>query len=934
MTSKKAQRIILPSAWELTEDAEYELFSLSVPTLGLQAVKALAERRYQRSGKGYRTVPVRSLDRIIAASFPNIIQTARKAWKDVGTPWIFTTEMGDLTDLPDLIKDWLLEEFGDDFKEEVEPTIQKLERNAWQWGKSINYHLLEKPDARSFPDFRFQVIPHYLAERFINNPTVKFGDRDQHELTFYRVVRLEGGAELISWPPQRVFSGNQNEAYLSFVLNFKLQTVPWRELPLIYPQLSVRRWIVEPFKKYPYRGATVYVGDNRRWLDGERQPFRLMPLKLTTKGQKPQWPRAISNLLELNDSPLPDINTLTLKPGYNWSAKYIEPTGIQAAIAYDNRWGKEPCKPGVSPRDLYSLDRAICDRIEQGDLPLARVGEAPKIGTDRNYIWGKGESKSKEDKTPKKRQDVSTVMLRPNIAAPATFRLQESAPQTILILWETEKCRDALIEEICETLDLSPPKQNRSSPTLESMSTEAQFYTIEELICQGKYGLLTIKTQHVEELTQKLDLDRPGVPGKNRQQKRVHLIEERVLEIADSLPKPEGLSGAIVEIKGKNKFFPRESDPKLAVRIGVMKAGYVNQHINPLTDFTKERKEYSIDNPSNRVQRAVSDLLRQFGVLPVFLIDRKKDTIDANLWLTCFYVLRRTRKTGASNQPSTIAIVVRVNPITGSVEMTTLSLFPERGWVPYSVGLGYLVHEKWEPNSDAHTTEEDSEELSSKEKQKEQNLLNRFVVNCLRDCLNTPIANDTLPRVLFMAEAQNARQMLTWLRNPNLPANDLPNQCKRDMKPEEIKRLWMVRLRVADKGEVPVGIVKDSPGSRTSSAFRWQGVSDEGNPPLYFSVRLGLTTEKYPLKKSLSRLDNGEGSAANRRLLEIAIVHCPGIDSDKLADFVHHLRSRWPYFADEVSLPFPFPFACLAKEYAVSARDIIESDSEESESEE
>jgi hypothetical protein len=88
------------------------------------------------------------------------------------------------------------------------------------------------------------------------------------------------------------------------------------------------------------------------------------------------------------------------------------------------------------------------------------------------------------------------------------------------------------------------------------------------------------------------------------------------------------------------------------------------------------------------------------------------------------------------------------------------------------------------------------------------------------------------------------------------------------------------------------------------------------------------------LQHQKSRLDSGSRQAGKARLLEIAIAHQPGIDCDKLAHFVHSLRSRWPYFANDVSLPFPFPFAIKAKEYAVSAKDsekFLESDDSEAE---
>ena len=929
---------ILPGAWELIQDVQYELFSLQVPTAWQQVAKSLAQKRVKLLGKGYPSVPVYSLDRIIAASFPKIIQTARNGWQRPGVPWVFATEMADLSDLSEFTKDWLREEFSECLgEEEVESSLEKLDHDAWRWEDPKTYSLLRQPENKYETDVRFQALPDYLAGEFIKNPTVCFDGNVQYQLTFYRVVTLDQGAELMSWPPYpvpliKVITKDKikekvkvGEAHVSFVIRFKLQTVPWRSQPIIYHQLSIRRWIKEPIDRFPYQGATVFIGDNHRWLDGVQQPFCFIPLqikqRITQEGREPRWSKAISELLKLNDSPLPDPNTLVSEPAYNWPTFGEEPVGIQGALAYDTRHRSNTlCIPGVSPLDFASLDRAIQNKIDQENFPVRRVGEAVKVSGKYAPFWEYGKSKKRDDKSPKKRDDLSTVMLRPKIAAPATFRIPENSPHTILILWETQDCRDELITEICKLLYLSPNGEAQIYETLTGVEGK-------EILYEGSLGSLRIKSQHVQDLTQRLDLEHPSVKGKNRQQKRVNLLDERIQQIASYLPKPEGLCGALIEIKPKKSFFPPESDPKLALRIGVMQAGYVNQHIHALTARKKSGEEYVTKDAPNRVQKAVSDLLRQFGILPASLIDLEKDGIEPNVWLTCFHVLRRTRKTTASNTPSTVALMVRVNPVSGIVQFTTPSLFPT--WVSYPVGLGYLITEKWNSDSYADETTSDSgEEQSSSDKKREQQFFNDFVTKCLRDCLNTPIEKDKLPRVLFMAEAQNARKMLTWLQNPKLPANDLPDELKRDMTESEISRLWLVRLRVADNGEVPVGIVKGSPGSRTSGVFHWQNICDDGGTKVYLSIRRLLNTEQgtNTLQKKQSRLDNGLLQTGNPRLLELAIVHCPEIDCKKLACFVHNLRDRWPYFADEVSLPLPFPFATLAKEYAVGAKDAVESE--------
>ncbi|MBW4540514.1 MAG: RNAseH domain-containing protein [Myxacorys chilensis ATA2-1-KO14] len=188
-----------------------------------------------------------------------------------------------------------------------------------------------------------------------------------------------------------------------------------------------------------------------------------------------------------------------------------------------------------------------------------------------------------------------------------------------------------------------------------------------------------------------------------------------------------------------------------------------------------------------------------------------------------------------------------------------------------------------------------------------------------------------------MAEAQNARRkgLLSWLQNPNLQADRILSALH--LKDEdERNRLWIARLRLQGSSyETPVAIVKPGSTKRANlgsrargTIYRWQAVS-EGEPSVYFSIRKASTNEKFPLKISESRLNNGSRSAVNARLLEVAIVHHPSIQIDRLALLIHRLRNRFPYYADDSSLPFPFPFAAKAKEYAVSFRDSVELDDSE-----
>lgn len=894
-------KILLPAAWELTQkELERQLFILKVPLQWQQVAKFLAQQRAKLQGKGYRSVPVYSLDPLIAASFPQVIQTVRYSWQKPGIPWLFATEPADLSDLPLFVKDWLIEEFSLAISEdELESSLNQLNDEDWHWEEPENYYFLNLPETAD-QNILYYAIPDCMAEEFLKKPTVCFGCDNQYELTFYRVVRLKG-SELMSWPPCPVSVTNKNKkqetelAYISFAISFQLQTVPGRKQPIIYPQLSVRRWITRPLISQenneekifvPYPGVNVYVGDRYRWLDGKQQPFCFMPIQMKRHGQELKWPKPIDRLLELNDTQLPKPKTFALEPQQRWTNVTDIEDNLQAAIAYTSKLGKHPGNFGVSPLDLASLDRAI-----QEKLPVRRVGEGIQVSpfVDKSF-WPPGKSKKKGDKTSKAPNDRSIVMSRPEIAAPAAFRDKENPIHTILILWETETCRDALLEELCQRLDLSP--------------------TEEKNLYSGTHGSLYIQTKYVDDLGERLDID-SSVPKKNRQKRRAKLLQERSDRIALSLPKYTGISGALIEIKPKPKI--PEADPKLAWRIGAIKAGYVNQHIHRLTYINKSGEEKFTKDAAERVQRAVGDLLRQFGILPAPLITEKIDKIDPHIWLTCFYVLRRTRKTTASGVPNTVALMVRVNPILGTVQFTTPSLFRDKGWVSSCEVFPHLLSQKWDVSG---------EEKPDWDKKKEQNLLNKFIANCLRDCLNTPIDGEQLPKVLFMVEAQNARLMLPWLQNPKLPANSLPHELKQHIDRQESDRLWIVRVRCHNNGEVPFGLVQDesSPGNRKIGLFRWEGVGDSSDFKLYLSKRKLLTTEQDVLRKAQSRLDDGSASAGNTPLLEIAVVHSPGIDPDKLAYLAHHLRDRWPYFPDQVTLPFPFTLAIKAKEYAVSAK--------------
>ena len=61
----------------------------------------------------------------------------------------------------------------------------------------------------------------------------------------------------MSCPPIPIPVG-KGQTFVSFVIRFRLQSVPWRQEKLVYHALSVRRWITRPLSEVPIANTIVY----------------------------------------------------------------------------------------------------------------------------------------------------------------------------------------------------------------------------------------------------------------------------------------------------------------------------------------------------------------------------------------------------------------------------------------------------------------------------------------------------------------------------------------------------------------------------------------------------------------------------------------------------------------------------------------------------
>lgn len=258
------------------------------------------------------------------------------------------------------------------------------------------------------------------------------------------MATCESGAELISFPPRATGDSNSRfPKYISFVIKIKLRTLQGRTAPLIYCGLGVRRWLTYPLwlegNESPNRvnssGITVYVSNRFRWLDSQTQDLSIIPIKLYRGKETPHLHRALLELIK-NTNYLPSAVEIASRslPGI-WDGNT---EGIITAIAYHSRLGKPPCQPGVSIKDIGTLNAHIAQH-----LPLRRAGEIEPIPINKS-----------QHTSPQNREESNVVMHRPSVATSSLF-LSRFPLETILILYIYPTTRDYLIQEIRTVLQLN-----------------------------------------------------------------------------------------------------------------------------------------------------------------------------------------------------------------------------------------------------------------------------------------------------------------------------------------------------------------------------------------------------------------------------------------------------------------------------------------------
>src|SRR5262249_34267775 len=120
----------------------------------------------------------------------------------------------------------------------------------------------------------FRLLPELLAAHITARMTqegraFEFGDSTP-EVRRATLPDDQSGVELVSWPPEWSRAGTSTWPY-SFVITLTVQTVPFERAPLLYADLSVRRWVAG---RIGASKATVYLTSAAPWIeDAPSSPY-------------------------------------------------------------------------------------------------------------------------------------------------------------------------------------------------------------------------------------------------------------------------------------------------------------------------------------------------------------------------------------------------------------------------------------------------------------------------------------------------------------------------------------------------------------------------------------------------------------------------------------------------------------------------------------
>ncbi|NBH10346.1 DUF3962 domain-containing protein [Amycolatopsis sp. SID8362] len=822
-----------------------------------------------RSRDPFAGLPIRKLDGLLRAVAPGVLATGRGAAADSTVPWLYAREPLPADVVLPAFLSWVAA-----LRPETEHqaasrrVLDAVRQTEPEWSTSpVELSGTDiSPGGTASPHQRlYALLPELLALRLAERP---FRAEGQDTDMWFRAVRLEHGAELVSWPPQ-TFRKNGQDHHYSARLRITLHTVPFAPSFRVHVSSGIRRWVTRTPVWIPRgRGATVLfdlpfpwdgeTGKRRVRLVGNAMKFSPSDGRCMWRGQSPM--EIIDDLDIVRRFPKPD--DLIADP-----RAWLDGQGdVAAAVVHSTMMGKHTIGAGLMPGERAHLDKWV----EAGLRPWLR--RVPSL--TRAFRVTKPVMLPKVPRKDTARR--ATVEMRAVSARRATLRAAlAGAPLNVDIVTVYPETREHLLRQLAELLGVT----DLGDGNLRRWSVDGLDV---DLVLSESGSLATA-------LKAPPDAQDKGTGADEAQR-------ARRASVAARFPLRTGRPGlALVEIPGPDRFTSPGTDPKFALRLGFADTRRLSQFIKIAED--------DADDQAIRADAACRDGLRQLGASSA-PAHRAGTGVPQKLQYVALWVARK-QTTAQTKRASRHLVAVRIRPADPEHPVRA---WDDRAqdWIPYADFLVSLA-----AGSDAETnalwrppTVED-----------ERTDVERRVRAILFQVRDRP--------TLLMANAGNMRDSWRWLSNRTLVRDTLGFAREPDQRLGAFgEHLRVVLLRDRNgRDEVPQwyapGKDNDTPGFGTGLWASPDALPDNrvfastaDVPSTFPKIARGLRK----LGREPGRAPSATVTAWNPQYLELTVLGCPSQDTPVTwAAITHQMRFHDEYVP--LSRPLPMHLAKLAEQY-------------------
>lgn len=869
-----------------------EFYVMNFPNEAKQFIRKLTAKR-DRTPIAQTNLPVKSLYKALGLASGLIY--IGKVSPEPGHFWLYSPYPLPEKMLSAILSHWVDIEFLDKPIKRGKVGITFAERRAAMEYLSAKSLVWEKKEISYTSNFNthpngtasliendYVLLPYILAAE-LSKPELTF-DVNGKNIQFYRAIGQ--GTNLISWEPL-TYTHNGKTYYYSIVIKLSLILEPGLHYPRLDITPSIRRWLsINDSQLSNNHGSNTYIRTQLNWgqaLNPENYTNYFISCRMVSKKDQANWDENLATLLQ-------NLDILSVTPQQilaNPSAALKNETKI--GVLYKD--GMEPehlVAKGLPTINTYELLTQIGNLFKNYLEPIYCQRQSNPISKQRKKQRIKQLSQFFDLKKPEKSFDEPLRRKKEETEEAFQLRLQQFAQDLSV---KQAKLREAILSCVGKhlTIWIWYIKEDNLKQRLKAIQhclglpdTVLENYSFPE-------GLtIHIRSQEAESLAQRLDLSTKYKPNCTDREKAT---EERIKLISDTVEpvKPEllGKVGVWFELSGKefwNKY--PWCDPKNANRLGVAEAGMGSQFITP--------------NPKDYHQRAISsfiDLLRFLGVRitpsHIQLPGVEENTPINEVGV---YLINRTSKTSAHGKPQLIPLIVKMSSLTAEIS----AIFPGlESWVPYDEASIRINKEGYSFTNDAQ----------GKAK------IRIFI----EQTLNKKELKDK-PTILY-CEAENLRQVWTWLQDTQISANGL-SFAERD-KPifVHMPGLRVIRCRSGDETPEWYGIDGAQVSGFVTGIFK-----NPDNDRVFQSIGTKSVTMKR-VSKDLSRIENPEKFWQHPSIVEIAIGYCQENDNFlHLAAIAHESRHGVLQYEDFLERPRVLHYAKQTTDYVLMLDDDSQTD--------